>query len=63
MIKRPVPTVNNVLPNQIDGRFFPIFETTNPEMMQNVADTRVYGSILDSEREQARNASARKAGT
>ena len=58
-----MPTANNVLPNQIAGRFFPIFETTNPETMQKVEDTRVYGSVLNTKGEQTRKASARKVGT
>jgi hypothetical protein len=43
---RPVPTVNNALPNQIAGPFLPIFETRNPEMMETLEDPRTKGSVL-----------------
>ena len=58
-----MPTVINVLPNQIAGKFFPILETTNPETTQNVEDTRVYESVLNIKGEHTRNTSARKIGT
>ena len=52
---RPVPIVNNVLPNQIAGRFLPIFETINPEMMETPADPRMKGSDLNTKGEQPRS--------
>lgn len=52
--------VNNVLPNQIAGRFFPIFDTMNPAMAVKVEATKVYGSILDIKCEAAGKTSVRK---
>ena len=63
MIMRPVPMVNNALPNQIAGRFFPIFDTMNPAKTVNVEDTKVYGSILNTKDEAARKTSVKKIGT
>jgi hypothetical protein len=55
IIMRPVPTVNNALPNQIAGPFLPIFETRNPEMMETLEDPRTKGSVLNTKGEQPRN--------
>ena len=39
--------VNSVLPNQMAGRFLPIFEVTNPEMMEKLEDPRIKESDLN----------------
>lgn len=60
---RPVPMVNSVLPNQIDGRFCPIFEPTNPEMMEKAEDPRTKGRDLNTKDEQHLISRVGKVGT
>ena len=63
MIIRPVPMVSNALPNQIAGRFFPILEATNPEMMETLEDPSMKGSDLHVKNERARSSRAREIHT
>ena len=55
--------VNSVLPNQIDGRFCPIFEPTNPEMMEKAEDPRTKGRDLNTKDEQHLISRVGKVGT
>ena len=55
--------VNNVLPNQIAGRYLPIFETTNPERIETPEDPRMKGSDLNMGGKQPKSPRARNVGT